>query len=356
MTIYPVRVLVVEESIIFKETILPEFAREPGIEVVATASDPLEAQDLIKTLAPDVMTFSIGKDKTKGISSLKSLLKQHHIPVLIISSATDVVFDALEVGATDFLTKPAFNTPQDIQKFVSKMAFRVRIASKAKVIVQPTKVVNYIPKNAHGTISAKDSIIAIGASTGGTEAILSILKELKDDLPGIVVVQHMPKGFTKDYAKRLNSICSLQVSEAKDKDKVLPGTVLIAPGGLQMSVERLGGGLAVKCYPGKKISGHCPSVDNLFDSIAKLKGINALGIILTGMGSDGANGLLAMKNSGAATIGQDNKTSVVYGMPAVAYSIGAVDFQLPLERIPHKIYEWRLKLINEANVGPDSNR
>ena len=196
-----------------------------------------------------------------------------------------------------------------------------------------------ITKQAAGSISGKE-IIAIGASTGGTEATLTILKGLGNDLPGIVVVQHMPPVFTRLYAERLNNTCAMEVKEAQDGDEVKPGRVLIAAGGLHMTVVRRGNGMVVECREGEKVSGHCPSVDQLFLSIARIKGLQSLGIILTGMGSDGAKGLLEMKKAGAQTIGQDKQTCVVYGMPAVAASIGAVDVELPIEGIAAHVYAW----------------
>jgi two-component system chemotaxis response regulator CheB len=205
-----------------------------------------------------------------------------------------------------------------------------------------------IAKQAVGSGSGKE-IIAIGASTGGTEATLTILKDLGNDLPGIVVVQHMPPVFTRLYAERLNNTCAMEVKEAQDGDAVKPGRVLIAPGGLQMTVARRGSGLFVECREGEKVSGHCPSVDQLFLSISRIKGIQSLGILLTGMGSDGAKGLLEMKKAGAQTFGQDKQTCVVYGMPAVAASIGAVDLQLPIQDMAPHVYDWYGK-VSSARV------
>ncbi len=340
MAVNAVRLLVVDESSFFKETIVSALAQDPGIEVVATVADAFKARDLIIKLSPDVIILDISRHGTKDLEFLKHLLSQYKLPVVIISNLASAVFDALDAGAVDFISKPALKTGHDIQQFISQVAVKVKIASIAKVdrrakkeILKASQIIQNIKAN-------KDSLIAIGASTGGTEATLNILKELGNDLAGIVIVQHMPAVFTRIYAERLNTLCRMEVREAKDKDKILPGTVLIAPGGMHMSVERQGGSLEVNCYAGEKVNGHCPSVDILFGSVAKLKGINSLGIILTGMGSDGANGLLAMKQNGSMTIGQDKKSSVVYGMPAVAYSIGAVKSQLPPEEIPQKIYEW----------------
>jgi two-component system chemotaxis response regulator CheB len=334
-----VRVLVVDDSLFMREYIASALSTDPGIEIAGKAADPYEARDKIIELKPDVMTLDINMPKMNGIDFLKKLMPQYPLPVVVISAVGSNVFDALDAGAVDFITKPELKTERDKQQFISEMTVKIKIASIAKVgqhkhsPARSTSFENQGPE-------AKNCIIAIGASTGGTEATLSILQELGNDLPGIVVVQHMPPVFTRLYAERLNNICAMEVREAKNNDEVKPGTVLIAPGGLHMGVVRRGGGFAVECKEGEKISGHCPSVDYLFDSVAKLKGINRLGIIMTGMGSDGAKGLLAMRQSGAFTIGQDQKTCVVYGMPAVANRIGAVEKELPLDAIARELYEW----------------
>lgn len=338
-----VRVLVVDDSLFMREYISSALSTDDGIEIVGKAADVYEARDKILELKPDVMTLDINMPKMNGIDFLKRLMPQYPLPVVVISAVSSSVFDALDAGAVDFITKPELRTERDKQQFISEMTVKIKIASIAKVGQHKHNPARQM-LGTNEISAAKSGIIAIGASTGGTEATLNILQGLGNDLPGIVIVQHMPPVFTRLYAERLNSICTMEVREAKDKDVIKPGTALVAPGGLQMSVVRRGGGFAVECREGEKVSGHCPSVDYLFDSIAKLKGINRLGIILTGMGSDGAKGMLAMKQSGAYTIGQDKKTCVVYGMPAVAYNVGAVDIQLPLSAISHRIYEWNNSL------------
>lgn len=338
-----VRVLVVDDSMFMREYISSALSNDPGIEIVGKAGDPYEARDKILELKPDVMTLDINMPKMSGIEFLKKLMPQYPLPVVVISAVGDNVFDALDAGAVDFITKPELKTERDKLQFISEMTVKIKIASIAKV----GQYKHSPQRNANmekAGMPSKNGIIAIGASTGGTEATLSILKELRNDLPGIVIVQHMPPVFTRLYAERLNNICAMEVKEAKDKDEVKPGTVLIAEGGLHMGVVKRGNSFFVECREGEKISGHCPSVDYLFDSVAKLKGINRLGIIMTGMGSDGAKGLLAMRQSGAATIGQDQKTCVVYGMPAVANKIGAVEKEMPLEKIAQEIYGWHSRL------------
>lgn len=340
MAFKEIRVLVVDDSLFMREFIASELSKDTGIVVVGKASDPYEARDKIIELSPDVMTLDIQMPKMNGIEFLKRLMPQYPLPVVVVSSVDGAVFDAMNAGAVDFITKSNLRDERDKQRFVSEMVLKIKIASIAKV-----GKYKHIEEHKTGTTRAAgriegEAVIAIGASTGGTEAIYSILKELGNDLPGIVIVQHMPPVFTKLYADRLNNSCSMEVSESKNGDDVKPGSVLIAQGGQHMQLLRRAGGLYVECREGEKVSGHCPSVDVLFDSVAKIKGINSLGIILTGMGSDGAKGLLAMKKSGACTIGQDKQSSIVYGMPEVAYSIGAVDFQMPLSEIPAYIYKW----------------
>jgi two-component system chemotaxis response regulator CheB len=323
-----------------REFISSEISKDEGIEVVGKASDPFEARDRIVELMPDVMTLDIQMPKMNGIEFLKKLMPQYPLPVVVVSSVDGVVFDALNAGAVDFIIKSGMRSEREKQSFISELVVKLKIASIAKVgkhkhSPERGAIVQKASDNVKG-----ESIIAIGASTGGTEATFNVLKDLGNDLPGIVIVQHMPPVFTRLYAQRLNDECAMEVKEAADGDEVRPGSVLIAPGGLHMSVIRRGGVLRVECREGEKVSGHCPSVDFLFDSISKLRGINSLGIILTGMGSDGAKGLLAMKKAGAYTIGQDKQTCIVYGMPAVAYNIGAVEIQMPLANMPWHIYKW----------------
>lgn len=343
-----IRVLVVDDSLFMREFIASEISKDQGIEVVGKASDPFEARDRIVELTPDVMTLDIQMPKMNGIEFLKKLMPQFPLPVVVVSSVDGVVFDALDAGAVDFINKSGMKNEREKQSFISELLVKIKIASIAKVGKH-----KHSPER--GAIAQKavsdargDSLIAIGASTGGTEATVGVLKQLSNDLPGIVIVQHMPPVFTRLYAQRLNDECAMEVKEANDGDIVRPGTALIAPGGLHMYVVKRGVSLRVECREGEKVSGHCPSADVLFDSVSKLRGINSLGIILTGMGSDGAKGLLAMKKAGASTIGQDKQTCVVYGMPAVAYNIGAVDVQLPLASMPRQIYKWYNGLATEA--------
>lgn len=339
------RVLVVEDSLVFRELLVKSLNNDPAITVVGTANDPFEARDKIIELKPDVMTLDVELPKMSGIEFLRKLIPQYPMPVLVISALNDKVFDALSAGAVDFVAKPTITDREQLDLFLTKeLPVKVKIASTAKI--------SNIKKTSKETeiqdvgVQDKSALIAIGASTGGTEAIYNVIKEFGPDIPGIVLVQHMPAGFTSMYANRLNDQCRVKVKEAEDGDVVKRGQVLIAPGGdRQMTlVKTPSGGYAVKLTKGPKVSGHCPSVDALFDSVAKIKPTNTIGIILTGMGGDGAKGLLEMRKAGARTIGQDESTCVVYGMPKVAYDMGAVEFQEKLSDIPKRTYQILSKM------------
>jgi len=333
-----IKVLVVEDSMFFRELLVKNLNTDPALEVVASARDPFEARDMIVKYKPDVMTLDIEMPKMNGIEFLKKLMPQYPMPVVMLSSLSDKVFDALNAGAVDFVAKPALTDKKKLEEFISKeLPVKIKIASTAKIGNIKKNVVPTLTENLSN--DSKELILAIGASTGGTEAIAAILKEFGPDIPGTVIVQHMPAGFTEMYAKRLNDQCRVQVKEAKHGDRVLPGQVLIAPGGeCQMRLVRVNGVYQVDIKPGPKVSGHCPSVDVLFESVAKSAKNRALGIILTGMGGDGAKGLLEMRKAGARTIGQDESTCVVYGMPKVAFDIGAVECQEKLGDIAKKTY------------------
>lgn len=335
-----IRVLVVDDSLFMRKFIISEISKDLSIEVVGEATDPYEASEKISELMPDVMTLDINMPKMDGIMFLKKLMPQYPLPVVVVSSVSDSVFDALDAGAVDFINKTSMVNEREKKSFSSELIVKIKIASVAKVGEHKHSTKKRKQLNSSKDNNLTKEIIAIGASTGGTEATLNILKNLGNDLPGMVIVQHMPPVFTRLYAQRLNNTCAMEVKEAEDGDELYPGRVLIAPGGLHMTIAKRGTKFYVRCQEGEKVSGHCPSVDKLFNSIAQIRGIDSLGVILTGMGSDGAKGLLSMKEKGAYTIGQNKETCVVYGMPAVAYNIGAVDVQSPLSTIPTKIYEW----------------
>lgn len=340
----PIKVLVVEDSMVFRELLVQNLNRDPSIHVVGTAGDPFQARDAILALKPDVMTLDVELPRMSGIEFLRKLMPQYPLPTIVISSLSDKVFDALNAGAVDFVAKPAVSNRAQLEDFIrNELIVKVKIASSAQIgnIRKPLMMQTRSPLK----LKNKKVLVAIGASTGGTEATLAVAKEFGPDMPGIIVVQHMPPGFTEMYAKRLNDQCQVEVREAKTGDRVTPGLMLVAPGGdRHMRSVEVNGGYQIECKNGPKVNGHCPSVDVMFDSVAKVAGPNALGIILTGMGGDGANGLLAMRKAGAKTIGQDESTSIVYGMPKVAYDLGAVQYQEKLSDIAARTYSLLNKM------------
>jgi two-component system chemotaxis response regulator CheB len=338
-----VKILIVDDSYLFRETLAAALDKDFGIEVVGIAGDPYEAKDMILEHEPDVLALDVEMPKMDGISFLKKLMPQYPLPVVVMSSSEQNVFDALGAGAVDFIAKP--KSRQLFEAFINELIVKIKIASTAKVAYHKK---DYVPEESIASFSGKkagisETIIAIGASTGGTEAIASIMNALPRELPGILIVQHMPPVFTRLYAERLNRTSRLEVKEAEDGEAVKPGKVLMAPGEYHMKLMRSDAGFFVSCKKGDKVSGHCPSVDVLFDSVAEKAKDKAVGILLTGMGSDGAKGLLNMRTKGAYTIGQDEKSCVVYGMPKVAYTIGAVSKQLSLEKIPQELCEYLAK-------------
>lgn len=328
------KVLVVEDSILFRELLVRAINKDPGLEVVAVAGDAYEARDRIIEFRPDVMTLDVELPKMSGIEFIRRLLPQYYIPIVCVSALNGNVFDALEAGAVDFVNKPSGMTAKEVEDFVLReLNTKIKIASMAK-----PRVMHSDSRPTALTSTAGDRVIAIGASTGGTEAILEVIRHFSQNIPGVVVVQHMPPVFTAMYAERLNRQCLVTVKEAKDGDYVQRGQVLIAPGDKQMRLVRAGNMYRVECKEGEKVSGHCPSVDVLFQSVADAAKDKAIGVILTGMGADGAKGLLAMRKAGAATIGQDEESCVVYGMPKAAYDCGAVQYQAGLAQVANKVH------------------
>jgi len=328
-----IKIMVVDDSLVYRTFLTKRLSEDPGFEVIATASGAYEAMEKLTRLNPDVITLDLEMPGMNGIEFLKQHRQNGGPPVIVISSANERVFEAIHAGAVDFVAKLDMQISPDTESFIADLKAKIKIARIANLLQEKRSLPSaFAPKP-----SRTRNLISIGASTGGTEAILDILKALPQDMPGILVVQHMPPGFTKMYAKRLDSLLPFHVDEAKDRDLVAPRTVLIAPGDKQMAVYKSGGSYRVKCYPGEKVSGHCPSVDVLFESVAKEAGSDAVGVLLTGMGSDGAKGLLSMRTRGAKTIGQNRESSLVYGMPKVAFEIGAVTQQAPLDEIPQLI-------------------
>lgn len=336
-----IRVLVVDDSVLFRETLGKKLSEDFHIEVVGTAIDAMDAMDKIQQLNPDVVTLDVEMPKMNGIEFLKKLMPTHPVPVVVVSSLPMNALDALDAGAVDFVKKPLIKSPADFSSFMNELLVKVKIASSAHVGQKKAAAPPLPPVSSSGLLNtSSDIVIAIGASTGGTEAILSVIKDLPTTTPGIVIVQHMPPVFTKMYAQRLDKICRMSVKEAEPGDRVERGKVIIGAGEYHLRLCKDTRGYYIKSETGEKVSGHCPSVDVLFDSVATVAGKKALGIILTGMGSDGAKGMLKMRQNGAYTIGQDKDSCVVYGMPMVAFNIGGVIKQASLEQIPAEIIRY----------------
>ena len=334
-----IKVLVVDDSFLFRSYMMKELSVFDDIEVVGVAMDAEEARVKITELKPDVVTLDIEMPGMNGIDFLKTYLNEYRLPFIVITSKPEYAFDAMSAGAIDFVNKSSMRTSDDGKSFIRKLVNRIRVAKSAKIRTLSEKSgLNPVVSRPVG-ISENNSgrIIALGASTGGTEALIEVVKRLPANSPPVVIVQHMPANFTKMYAARMNSCCPMSVKEAEDGDRLTNGQVIIAAGEFHLTLEKDARGYYVKSRRGEKVSGHCPSVDVLFESVARNAGKDAIGAILTGMGSDGAEGLLKMRNAGAYTIGQDEESCVVYGMPGVAYKIGAVMKQLPLNEIAEEI-------------------
>lgn len=332
-----IKVIIVDDSLLFREVISRGISLESSIEVVAKANDPFDARDKIIEFDPDVMICDVHMPKMDGIKFISKLMPQHPIPVIVVSTISNTVFDAMNAGAVDFVTKPDVQSARSVELFINELIEKIKVASTALI----SRSGNFNEKVQHTLGNHLDDcgkkIIAIGASTGGTEAIYSVLKAFPSKMPPIVIVQHIPPVFSRMFAERLNNSTNLNVKEAKNGDFLEEGQVLIAPGDRHMKIKRVGNRFKVECFEGEKVNGHCPSVDVLFESVAKEAGSNAVGVILTGMGHDGAKGLFKMRKMGASTIGQDKNTSVVYGMPKVAFEIGAVEKQASLVSIPQHV-------------------
>ena len=351
MTVRKIRVLVVDDSAMFRNLLVNGLMKDPVMDVVAVASDPYEARDAILEFSPDVMTLDIELPRMNGIEFLRKLLPQYPLPTVVISALSDKVFDALEAGAVEFVNKPVGMDKEQIDRMIRmELITKLKLASTIN-IGNLKKTKDYVNTRRTGAAGAhigraaplvhaagNEAVVAIGASTGGTDAIYNVVKGFQRDIAGTVIVQHMPPGFTRMYAERLNEQCQVVVKEAETGDRIVPGQVLIAPGDAHMRVINVKGEYHVECRTGPKVSGHCPSVDVLFESVAKSVGKKAVGVILTGMGKDGADGLLAMRKAGARTIGQNEGSCIVYGMPKVAYDIGAVESQMDITGIAGKIY------------------
>jgi len=342
-----IKVLIVDDSPAVRQAMSTVLGSDPEIEVLGAAADPYQAVALMRETAPDVLTLDIEMPRMDGLTFLQRIMAQHPIPVVICSSHTtegsDVTLRAFEYGAVDIITKPRLAT----ETFIAESQITICDAVKAAARVRPDRLAAragtrrkltadaMLAKGAPGArVTATERIIVVGASTGGTEALGLLLEALPAEMPGIVVVQHMPEGFTKAFAGSLDSFCRLKVKEAADNDPVIPGQVLLAPGGKHTLLKRTGSRYSVEVRDGPLVSRHRPSVDVLFRSAARFAGANAIGVILTGMGDDGAQGMKELHDAGALTYAQDEASCVVFGMPKEAIKLGGVEHILSLEKIP----------------------
>ncbi len=329
-----VKVLVVDDSAIVRKILSRELGKSDNIEIVGTAPDPYIARDKIISLNPDVLTLDIEMPRMDGVTFLKKLMKYHPMPVIIVSSLTPsgskMALEALSCGAVDVICKPgpAYSVGESCNELIEK----ILAASCARISNNTTKQMDASPQKLH-MAETTSKIIAIGASTGGVQALSRVLSSLPVNVPGTLVVQHMPAHFTSSFAERLNKECQVNVKEARDGDSVLPGHVLIAPGGYHMLLRRSGANYYVNIKDGPRVCHQIPSVEVMFNSVAKYAGANAIGAILTGMGNDGAKGLLNMRKNGAHTLAQDQDSCVVYGMPKEAAECGAAERIVPLSNI-----------------------
>lgn len=339
-----IRVMIVDDSAVVRQVLAAALEKDCEIEVIGTASDPIFALEKMKRDWPDVITLDVEMPRMDGITFLKKLMAEHPTPVVICSTltgkGTETSMQALAAGAVTIVTKPTVGLKQYLQDASEDLANAVKAAAKANVkrlvpVQNSPKLTAdaILPAPLHAMAQTTDTVVAVGTSTGGTQALEAVLTRLPRVTPGIVIVQHMPEKFTEAFANRLDGLCQIEVREAKNGDRVMPGRALIAPGGRHMLLKRSGAQYHVEIMDGPLVSRHRPSVDVLFRSVAQCAGKNALGIIMTGMGDDGARGLKEMRDAGAKTIGQDEASCVVYGMPKEAYKMGAVERVMPLDDI-----------------------
>jgi two-component system chemotaxis response regulator CheB len=339
-----IRVLVVDDSATMRGLIIAMLRRDPGIDVVGQAADPLEARQAIKTLNPDVITLDVEMPNMNGLEFLEKIMRLRPTPVIMVSSLTrkgaQATLQALEIGAFDCVAKPGMGQPAGFDDLAAK----VKAAAHARI--RPSLQTPSTPKRPT-SFTSNGRVIAIGSSTGGVEALITVLTQFPATCPPTLITQHMPATFTKSFAERLNRLCAPNVGEARDGEPMLPGHIYLAAGGTHLEV--LGKTMSrCRVSDAEPVNGHRPSVDVMFTSVARAMGAQSIGVILTGMGRDGAAGLLAMRKSGAHTLGQDETSSVVYGMPKAAYEIGAVEAQFPLGKIGERILQLASSPLTES--------
>lgn len=345
-----ISVLVVDDSALIRKLLTEIINSQPDMQVVAVAPDPLVARELIKQHNPDVLTLDVEMPRMDGLDFLERLMRLRPMPVLMVSSLTEkgseVTLRALELGAIDYIAKPKIDIASGLKGYTELIAEKLRTCAKAKVYSRGRQAVAQQAQQRSTAIlqikagyRSTEKLIFIGASTGGTEAIREFLIDLPADMPGILITQHMPENFTRTFAQRLDKLCSLRVKEAVDNERILPGHVYIAPGNQHLEVRRSGANYVTSLHSEAPVNRHRPSVDVLFNSAAKYVGANALGVILTGMGKDGAVGMLEMQKAGAYTLAQDEASCVVFGMPKEAIAAGGVTEVLPLMQLPVRVIE-----------------
>lgn len=340
-----IKVLIVDDSATIRALLTQALSKDPELTVVGSAPDPYVARDKIVELQPDVITLDVEMPRMDGIEFLRRLMAAFPLPVIMVSALTEkgkqITLQALEAGAVDYVTKPSgSHGDRGTAEMLVELRQKIKVAARANlstlrrtlgaVIPRPTPKFSPAPT---ALAETTDKVIAIGASTGGTNAIRDLLAQFPADTPGIVIVQHITSGFTKMFSERLNEVGQMRVKEAETGDRIITGRVLIAPTGAHTTVRRSGGTYLVDCTPGDPVGGHLPAVEQLFQSVSRSAGANAIGIMLTGMGGDGADGMLAMRKAGARTIAQDEASCVVFGMPKVAWERGGVEQLVPLDRI-----------------------
>ena len=347
------RVVVVDDSALVRSLLTEIINRQPDMTCVGAASDPLVAREMIRNLDPDVITLDVEMPRMDGIDFLGKLMRLRPTPVVMVSTLTergaDVTLKALELGAVDFVAKPKIGVADGLRQLGDEITDKIRTASRARVkrLTAPAPAPAGAPgaPSAPATLSSvgrlsTEKLIFIGASTGGTEATRELLAEMPADSPAVMITQHMPPGFTKSYAARLDSLCRIRVAEARNGERVLPGHAYVAPGGFHLSVERSGANYVARVTDGDPVNRHRPSVEVLFDSAARVVGRNALGVMLTGMGADGARAMKTMRDAGSFNLVQDEASCVVFGMPREAIAHGAAHEVLPLNRIAPRLLEW----------------
>lgn len=344
-----IKVLIIDDSALIRSVLKEIIDSHPDLKVVGSAPDPLVARELIKQLNPDVLTLDVEMPRMDGLGFLEKLMRLRPMPVVMISSLTergsDVTLRALELGAVDFISKPKLDIARGLQDYSTEIAEKIRAAArahikKANLDVQKSLSADAVLPSLANHIASTEKLIIVGASTGGTEAIKDFLIKLPPDCPGIAITQHMPEAFTKSFANRLDSLCKIRVKEAENGDRILPGHAFIAPGHSHLLVKRSGANYVCELSNGPPVNRHRPSVDVLFRSAANCVGKNAIGVILTGMGKDGAAGMLEMKQAGAYNFAQDEMSCVVFGMPKEAIAVGGVDEIVPLQQMSSKVMAY----------------